>query len=181
MRLGDLQRSALNMINIIQYTPAFEETLDRLIENSTDADAVAAARSAKDALAQMKADGSVTPPTRPTDPNAPTVTPTVAPTVAPTPEPETPATQGCYVATSVYDSYDCPEVWTLRRFRDEVLAETWYGRLFIHAYYAVSPTAVRLLGDSDWFQTFFRGRLDKMVADLQAKGFASTPYNDPAW
>ena len=25
---------------------------------------------------------------------------------------------GCYVATCVYGSYDCPEVWVLRRFRD---------------------------------------------------------------
>ncbi len=28
---------------------------------------------------------------------------------------------GCYIATCVYGSYDCPEVWTLRRFRDDVL------------------------------------------------------------
>ena len=25
---------------------------------------------------------------------------------------------GCYVATAVYGSYDCPQVWTLRRVRD---------------------------------------------------------------
>ncbi len=88
---------------------------------------------------------------------------------------------GCYVATSVYGSYDCPQVWTLRRFRDNVLAETWYGRLFIKLYYAVSPTAVRLFGDADWFQSFFRDRLDDMVADLQADGFEATPYDDIAW
>ena len=33
---------------------------------------------------------------------------------------------GCYVATAVYGSYDCPQVWTLRRYRDDTLAETWY-------------------------------------------------------
>ena len=88
---------------------------------------------------------------------------------------------GCYVATSVYGSYDCPEVWTLRRFRDDVLAQTWYGRLFIRLYYAVSPTAVRLFGDCQWFQNFFRDRLDKMVSELQADGFESTPYEDRAW
>ena len=32
--------------------------------------------------------------------------------------------QGCYVATCVYGSYDCPEVWILRRFRDESLERT---------------------------------------------------------
>ena len=88
---------------------------------------------------------------------------------------------GCYVATAVYGSYDCPEVWTLRRFRDDVLAQTWYGRLFIRAYYAVSPTAVKLFGDNEWFQSFFRDRLDRMVSDLQAEGFESAPYQDRAW
>ena len=38
---------------------------------------------------------------------------------------------GCYVATAVYGSYDCPQVWTLRRFRDNALAKTWYGRACI--------------------------------------------------
>ena len=88
---------------------------------------------------------------------------------------------GCYVATAVYGSYDCPEVWTLRRFRDNVLAKTWYGRLFIKLYYAVSPTAVKLFGDYAWFQNFFRDRLDVMVSDLQANGFESTPYQDQNW
>ena len=89
--------------------------------------------------------------------------------------------QNCYVATAVYGSYDCPEVWTLRRFRDDVLAETWYGRLFVRSYYAVSPTAVRLFGDSQWFRDFFRGRLDDMVSGLQADGFSSAPYQDRNW
>ena len=88
---------------------------------------------------------------------------------------------GCYVATAVYGSYDCPEVWTLRRFRDRILGKTWYGRLFIRLYYAVSPTAVKLFGNSALFQRFFRGILDRMVFNLQAEGFASTPYSDRTW
>ena len=95
--------------------------------------------------------------------------------------PSSTSSGGCYVATAVYGSYDCPEVWTLRRFRDNVLAKTWYGRLFIRLYYAVSPTAVKLFGDCEWFQNFFRGRLDKMVDGLRADGFASTPYQDKDW
>ena len=39
--------------------------------------------------------------------------------------------RGCYIATCVYKSYDCAEVWTLRRFRDNTLSQIWYGRLFI--------------------------------------------------
>ena len=87
----------------------------------------------------------------------------------------------CYVATAVYGTYDCPEVWTLRRFRDNVLAKTWYGRLFIHCYYAVSPTVVKLFGNRRWFQRLFRRKLDKMVSNLQSDGFESTPYEDMDW
>ena len=53
---------------------------------------------------------------------------------------------GCYIATAVYGSYDCPQVWVLRRFRDYKLASAWYGRIFIQAYYTISPTIVNLFG-----------------------------------
>ena len=88
---------------------------------------------------------------------------------------------GCYVATAVYGSYDCPQVWTLRRYRDDVLAKSWYGRTFIHTYYAVSPTLVKWFGNKQWFKTMWQGKLDRMVADLQAKGVESTPYEDRKW
>lgn len=88
---------------------------------------------------------------------------------------------GCYVATCVYGSYDCPQVWTLRRYRDNNLAKTWYGRLFIHTYYACSPTIVKLFGKKDWFKRIWKPKLDKMVNKLQKEGFESTPYNDTKW
>lgn len=69
-----------------------------------------------------------------------------------TSKPSTASTGGCYVATAVYGSYDCPQVWTLRRFRDYTLAETWYGRAFIRTYYAISPTLVKWFGKTDWFK-----------------------------
>lgn len=88
---------------------------------------------------------------------------------------------GCYVATCVYGSYDCPEVWTLRRFRDDTLAASIWGRMFIRTYYAVSPTIVKWFGDTQWFKKMWRGKLDKMVAKLHAEGVDDTPYNDKAW
>ena len=88
---------------------------------------------------------------------------------------------GCYVATAVYGSYDCPQVWTLRRYRDDTLAVTWYGRAFIHIYYAVSPTLVKWFGETRWFKNMWRGKLDRMVADLQRNGVESTPYEDRNW
>lgn len=88
---------------------------------------------------------------------------------------------GCYVATCVYGSYDCPQVWTLRRYRDNTLAATWYGRLFIKFYYAVSPTVVKLFGKTKWFNKIWKKRLEKMVAKLNANGVEDTPYEDINW
>ena len=85
-------------------------------------------------------------------------------------------TGGCYVATAVYGSYDCPQVWTLRRYRDETLSKTWYGRLFIKLYYKISPSLVAKYGNTSFFQKKIKARLDKMVARLNEKGFEDTPY-----
>ena len=87
--------------------------------------------------------------------------------------------QGCYVATCVYGSYDCPQVWTLRRFRDDTLAESFSGRAFIRLYYAISPTIVKWFGDSKWFKKMWLGTLDRMVYKLNAQGIRDTPYEDP--
>lgn len=91
------------------------------------------------------------------------------------------SSSGCYVATCVYGSYDCPEVWTLRRFRDYELAETWYGRLFIRGYYVTSPTIVKWFGNSKWFRNIWKPVLDKMVYSLKESGYKDTPYNDRFW
>lgn len=88
---------------------------------------------------------------------------------------------GCYVATCVYGSYDCPEVWTLRRYRDNTLAKTWYGRAFIHTYYAISPTIVKWFGDTQWFKKLWKNKLDKIVSNLHSNGVADTPYQDKKW
>ena len=85
---------------------------------------------------------------------------------------------GCYVATAVYGSYDCPQVWTLRRYRDYTLAETWYGRAFIHVYYTVSPTLVKWFGKTEWFKNMWKPKLDRMVKRLNEEGVADTPYHD---
>lgn len=97
---------------------------------------------------------------------------------------ETQATQaagGCYVATCVYGSYDCPQVWTLRRYRDNTLGSTWYGRAFIRTYYAISPTLVKWFGKTKWFKKMWKGKLDRMVKKLQDKGVEDTPYEDKNW
>lgn len=87
-------------------------------------------------------------------------------------------TSGCYIATCVYGSYDCPQVWTLRRYRDDYLAQTRCGRLFIKLYYAISPSIVKCFGKFRFFHRFFKKYLDKKVARLMKNGYDNTSYVD---
>ena len=89
--------------------------------------------------------------------------------------------QGCYVATCVYGSYDCPQVWTLRRYRDNTLARTLLGRAFIRSYYAVSPTVVKWFGNTYWFKNTWLRVLDRLVNKLNKQGVEDTPYSDRPW
>ena len=108
---------------------------------------------------------------------APTPPPEISPAMPPLQQPAK-TQKGCYIATAVYGSYDCPEVWTLRRFRDNTLCATWYGRAFIKIYYAISPTLVKWFGHAKWFIALWRNNLNPMIAKLQARGVESTPYQD---
>lgn len=85
---------------------------------------------------------------------------------------------GCYIATCVYGSYDCPQVWTLRRYRDFSLDVTWYGRVFVKCYYAISPILVKRFGNQKWFKTFWKRHLDNLVDKLNKKGIKNTHYQD---
>ena len=85
---------------------------------------------------------------------------------------------GCYIATCVYQSYDCPEVWVLRRYRDTYLKKHAYGRLFIKTYYSISPTLVKMFGNTKWFKNTFKTYLDKKVKKLKKEGYSCLPYND---
>ena len=84
----------------------------------------------------------------------------------------------CYIASCVYGSYDAPQVWVLRRYRDYTLSSNLFGRFFIRAYYFISPKIVRIFGTSVLFQRTFKSILDKFVHHLESKGFSRMPYND---
>ncbi len=86
--------------------------------------------------------------------------------------------QGCYIATCVYGSYDCPSVWTLRRFRDDFLRKNIFGRCFIKVYYLTSPSMVKLFGNRRLFRKFWKVYLDRLVKYLNGKGIPDTKYLD---
>lgn len=73
---------------------------------------------------------------------------------------------GCYIATAVYGSYNCPEVVSLRRYRDDYLAERRWGRAFIRFYYRVSPFLAKHIDPHSRLGRSVRAFLDKKVKKL---------------
>lgn len=69
----------------------------------------------------------------------------------------------CYIATAVYGSYQAYEVLKLRKFRDEVLAKSYMGRLFIKTYYVISPPIANWLKDAHRANAFVKRILDGFV------------------
>jgi hypothetical protein len=74
--------------------------------------------------------------------------------------------QGCYVATSIYGSYDAPEVLVLRNYRDNNLSKTLFGKAFIQFYYTTSPSFVKLTKNMDTLNLIIKRQLDKLVCRL---------------
>lgn len=70
----------------------------------------------------------------------------------------------CYIATMAYGSYDHPQVLQLRKFRDETLATSAYGRKFITGYYKASPKLVELLKGKPIINSAIRTLLNTFIS-----------------
>ena len=91
---------------------------------------------------------------------------------------EPPKGGGCYIATAIYGSYDCPQVWILRRFRDRYLLKSNFGTLFVKVYYFISPKLVKKFGKSHWFNRICSLPINYLVRTLRANGVSGAPYSD---
>ena len=75
---------------------------------------------------------------------------------------------GCFVATACYGDYDAPEVLVLRRYRDDKLLKTLYGKAFVKFYYAVSPFFAALISKSETLKKSVRQYfLEPIISKLQ--------------
>lgn len=73
------------------------------------------------------------------------------------------SSSGCYIATMAYGSYEHPQVLQLRKFRDETLSSSAFGRRFISTYYKVSPKLVELLNGKQHINSFIRTLLNAFI------------------
>jgi hypothetical protein len=79
------------------------------------------------------------------------------------------SSEGCYIATMVYGSYNSPEVFVLRKFRDQVLMRSWAGAAFVKLYYKVSPGIVKKVKHCKKLHILLRKILNSFVSYLKEK------------
>jgi tetratricopeptide (TPR) repeat protein len=69
-----------------------------------------------------------------------------------TPPPVKSSSDGCFIATAIYGDYDAPEVMELRKFRDNILKKSWFGRSLIKIYYSKSPALAEKAKNKKWLK-----------------------------
>ncbi len=62
----------------------------------------------------------------------------------------------CYIATLVFQSYEAPQVKVLRKFRDEILLKSHYGRKFVDYYYSIGPKIISYLKNKSFINFLIR-------------------------
>ncbi len=70
---------------------------------------------------------------------------------------------GCYIATIAYGDYDHPQVMILRKFRDEVLDKSVFGKWFIRTYYHYSPKLAERLRNKKIVTNMIRNTLNLFI------------------
>lgn len=74
---------------------------------------------------------------------------------------------GCFIATAAFNDYDAQEVRLLRRFRDEILVHSTWGRNFIEFYYRNSPAWASRLNQAPIFKPLVRAVLRVFAISIQ--------------
>lgn len=92
-----------------------------------------------------------------------------APKAKPSVQPAYKKSEGCYIATAVYGSYDASEVLVLREFRDTILKKNSIGRLFIRIYYAISPSVAQRLKNHTMINSVTKKLLNRFVSFLEKR------------
>jgi len=74
--------------------------------------------------------------------------------------------EGCFIATAVYGSYDCSEVLVLRKFRDTKMLNNRLGRTFVATYYTIGPWMAIFIRRGGLISKTLRILLDQIVSRI---------------
>ncbi len=73
-------------------------------------------------------------------------------------------TEGCFIATAAYGSYEHRYVKVLRDFRDQVLLTTKPGRSIVDTYYKYSPSIAAQIAESPFMRSIVRAFITPLTA-----------------
>jgi hypothetical protein len=80
-----------------------------------------------------------------------------------------PRSKACFIATAACGSANAPDVALLRRYRDEVLAQSRWGSLLVDVYHMLSPPLARLIARSPMAQALVRRAVVRPMAKAAAR------------
>ncbi|MDQ3015122.1 MAG: restriction endonuclease [Bacteroidota bacterium] len=75
--------------------------------------------------------------------------------------------EACYFITYCY-SRQSPQYSMMIQYRDQVLSSTWLGKLFISAYYILSPLVIRLANHFPFIDKFIRAITSRIVTKIES-------------
>ena len=75
--------------------------------------------------------------------------------------------KNCFIATATFEDVNAPEVIFFRKWRDETLMESIFGRLFISTYYMISPLMAFIISRSTNLRQISKLILIKIIESLK--------------
>ena len=75
--------------------------------------------------------------------------------------------KGCFIATATYGDYNHPKVIEFRKFRDNILSNKLYGRIFIRFYYLLSPQLSKVVKNNKFLKKISKVILNKIYNKIQ--------------
>lgn len=79
--------------------------------------------------------------------------------------------KGCFIATAVYGSPYSPEVRFLRRYRDDILSKSIFGKYFIKKYYTYSPNIANRLKPLSFIKILLKMIINTFIKIKKFKRF----------
>jgi len=75
--------------------------------------------------------------------------------------------KSCFIATATFEDVNAPEVIFFRKWRDETLMESIFGRLFVSTYYMISPLMAFIISRSTNLRQISKLILIKIIEALK--------------